>query len=183
MKQRDIKYVDAFARAASTGQLNLLLAVKAYPDLTWLDAEFRLQLGELIADQIGKLTPRKLMRLFPVEKVYDGDKQGCKDYFSTMEHIEKFGLDKKIDDAMDFLWDYVNDDIAEFMVSYMCMISKAYRKQTGREMCCDGMEIAKIPYTAYSRDGLAMISYDGDMRVTMPNIPYLTQLMYGDEFE
>lgn len=182
MNEKDIKYVDAFVRKAKEGRLDLFLAVKAYPNLTGLDAESRLQLGELIESQLGELTPMELMRLFPVKKTYDGDKYGCKDYFYTMEHISANGLNRKIANAMDFLWDYVNDDISEFLASYMCMISKAYREQTGREMCLDGMECAQIPYTAYVDGGLTMVSYDGkDTRVAMPNLPYLRQLLDEDD--
>ena len=36
---------------------------------------------------LGRTTPRALMQIFPVDKVYSGDKYDCKDYFFTMETL------------------------------------------------------------------------------------------------
>ena len=40
-----------------------------------------------------QLTPREMMSMFPIEKEYDGEKFGCKDYFYTMEKLKDFDLD------------------------------------------------------------------------------------------
>ena len=59
------------------------------------------------------------MQLFPLKKEYDGKRFGCKDYFSAMEYIGKLDQDKPIGDGkklFDFLWEYWNWDINEFLV-------------------------------------------------------------------
>lgn len=175
------KYLDALMRKIEAGNFSLFLAIKSYPVLKGCDTELLLLIGEYIEQKISEMTPEEFMRLFPISKVYDGDKCGCKDYFSTIRKINELGLHKKIENVTDFLWDYVNDDIVDFLSDYLCAIGSAYREQTGREMAFDGLEHSRIPYTAISRDGLSMVSFDGDStRVTMPNIPHLLQLM--DEF-
>lgn len=73
---------------------------------------------------MAQLTPREFMQLFPIEKTYDGDKWGCKDYFYTMKYIQKMDVDKPIGGErhlFDFLWEYQNWDINEFLVE--CMTS------------------------------------------------------------
>ncbi|MFD1179660.1 hypothetical protein ACFQ3W_25635 [Paenibacillus puldeungensis] len=77
----------------------------------------------LIFDLIGLMTPRQLMTLFPIDKDYDGDKYQTKDYFYTMDVCIKHGLDTKIGDAFDFLWDYQNWDIAGLVVEHLSITS------------------------------------------------------------
>ena len=40
-----------------------------------------LDLYRFIVSIIGKLTPKEFMQLFPIEKTYNGEKYGFKDYF------------------------------------------------------------------------------------------------------
>lgn len=172
------KYLDSFMRELEKGNFNLFLAIKSYPALNDYNVDTLLLIGDFISQKISEMTPEEFMRLFPIAKVYDGDKCGCKDYFSTIRKINELGLHKKIENVTDFLWDYTNNDIADFLSDYLCAIGRIYREQTGREMAFDGLEHSRIPYTATSRDGMSMISFDGDStRVTMPNIPYLLQII------
>lgn len=77
----------------------------------------------VLMEWLGLLTPRQLMTLFPIDKDYDGAKYETKDYFYTMDVCVKHGLDTKIGDAFDFLWDYQNWDISIFVVEFMSDIS------------------------------------------------------------
>lgn len=166
------QWLSAFARQGEQGRFNLLLAVKGYPDNDDdIPVDAGLAIGDAILCAIKQRTPRQMMELFPIKKEYDGERFGWKDFFYTMKTIEKYGLDRKIEDAVDFLWDYQNDDLARFMVQYLCFAGKAYRKQTGRSMAQDGMEAAHIPYKAIMGDGLYLISYDGDIRIEVPYLP------------
>lgn len=88
-----------------------------------------------------------------------------------MRVMEEYSLDRKIENAIDYLWDFQNDDLARFMVRYLCFAGKRYRQQTGRSMAQDGMETAHIPYEAITGDGLYLISYDGDVRIEVPYLP------------
>ena len=44
------------------------------------------------------LTPRELYQLFPIEKEYDGDKWGTKDYYYCIQEIKEIGLDTPMDE-------------------------------------------------------------------------------------
>jgi hypothetical protein len=78
----------------------------------------RFWLIESIKASIGKLTPQELMQIFPVRKVYDGERWEVKDYFFTMDVLRQHGLDKPMGGAVDdLLWNYMNRDIGEFVVA------------------------------------------------------------------
>ena len=80
-----------------------------------------------------QLTPREMMSMFPIEKEYDGEKFGCKDYFYTMEKLKDFDLDTPLgkEGLEDFLWCYWNDDLFAFDMVSMSIISNMYKAQTG----------------------------------------------------
>lgn len=166
------QYLYAFAREGECGKFNLLLAVKGYPDSDDdMPVDAGLAIGDAILCAIKQRTPRQMMDLFPVKKEYNGERFGWKDYFYTIRTMEAYGLDRKIKNAIDFLWDFQNDDLARFMVRYLCFAGKRYRQQTGRSMAQDGMEAAHIPYKAITGDGLYLISYNRDVRIEVPCLP------------
>jgi hypothetical protein len=73
--------------------------------------------------KMESLTPREFMNIFPIQKVYDGDKYECKDYFTTMDYINAIGIDEVIGANLDnLLWDYVNHDTRMFNTkTFLCM--------------------------------------------------------------
>lgn len=72
---------------------------------------------ECIVQTIGMLTPRQLIEIFPIDKIYNGDKNEMKDYYYTMEEINKIGLDNLIGNkSLELLWDYENNDLRKFLV-------------------------------------------------------------------
>jgi hypothetical protein len=80
----------------------------------------RFQYLDTFVKMIGLLMPVELLQLFPVTKIYDGDKYQMKDYFYTMECISKLDPEQRIGrEAFALLWDYTNWDISMFMVSMM----------------------------------------------------------------
>lgn len=171
MPNRD-QYLAAFVREGKRGKFNVLLAVKGFPDSEDdISAGDALAIGDAIICAIGKLTPRQMMSLFPPKKEFDGDRFGCKDFYYTKKAVKEYGIDRKIEGAVDFLLDYQNDDIARFTVEYLCFAGKRYRQLTGRNMAQDGMEAAHIAYRAITGDGLYLTDYDGDTRIEMPNLP------------
>lgn len=80
---------------------------------------------------IEAMTPRHFMRLFPIDKTYDGERWQCKDYFFTMEMIEKHGLDTPIGDALPFLWDYCNPHVRHFLTRCLQALD-VHRRQRGQ---------------------------------------------------
>lgn len=83
---------------------------------------------------MGQLTPRELMSMFPIEKEYDGEKFGCKDYYFTIEKLKRFDLDAPLGDKglEDFLWCYWNDDLFAFDMVAFSIISNMHKAQTGK---------------------------------------------------
>ena len=91
-----------------TDEENLLIKLQPMERYAYLDN---------IVQTIGMLTPRQLVEVFPIHKTYDGDKYQMKDYFYTMEEINKIGLDNPIGDkSFELLWDYENNDLRNFLV-------------------------------------------------------------------
>ena len=82
---------------------------------------------------IGRIKLKNLIKIFPIDKEYDGDKWDCKDYFFTMDVLKEKGLDNVIgrDGVFDLLWDYENRELRELTVFYMSCMSAMYQCQTG----------------------------------------------------
>lgn len=78
---------------------------------------------------VGALTPRLFNQVFPIEKTYDGQKWGCKDYFSVTEYI-----DEKIGGGFEFLLNYWNRDVLFAAVKAMNVISDWHKRQTGESV-------------------------------------------------
>jgi hypothetical protein len=95
--------------------------------------ETRLTALEVLFEFIGDLTPTELITIFPVDKVYDGDKFQCKDYFFTMDELRKIGMNKRIgpDNVLDLIWDYQNHELRELLVKYMGIMSDIRKVSTG----------------------------------------------------
>ena len=98
------------------------------------EARERLALYRTLIDgAIGSLTPAELVQVFPITKDFRGAKRGEKDYFFTLDIINKHGWNKPIgDQAYDFIWDYVNPELQELLVGLLTTVS-ALRRFRGQE--------------------------------------------------
>lgn len=87
---------------------------------------------EVISGCLSTLTTKEFMQIFPIEKNYDGEKYQMKDYFSTMEMIAGYDAEEAIgfDNIQNFLWDYQNRDIRDFMVKGIGSMDRI-RRQNG----------------------------------------------------
>src|SRR5699024_8906109 len=93
-----------------------------------------MHLYQFVINMLNKITPRHLMNVFPITKVYDGNKYEFKDYFYTMEKCNKHGLNKPIGNAFEFLWDYMNFDTGLFLVKYLSTLSDVRKIETGQSI-------------------------------------------------
>lgn len=94
-----------------------------------------LVLVDMLMDIVCRLTPAELMNIFPIEKIYDGKKYGCKDYFTTMEALQAYDLNEPIktkEKVESLLWDYMNVTVMEYQVNRMRVIGELYRLHTGK---------------------------------------------------
>lgn len=91
-----------------------------------------MHLYQFTINMLNKITPRQLMNIFPITKIYDGNKYESKDYFYSMDKCNKHGLDVPIGNAFEFLWDYMNVDTGLFLVKYLSTLSDVRRLETGQ---------------------------------------------------
>ncbi len=115
---------------------------------------------------IGRIKLKNLIKIFPIDKDYDGDKWGCKDYFFTMDVLREKGLDNAVgrDGVFDLMWDYENRDLREFTVFYMSCMSAMYKQQTGvgiAEKFCEDNGIGT--YTMDRENGLVIDNQTGEI--------------------
>lgn len=155
--ERKHKLIDIYYRqfiTATEGSAKLANALIRYANLILKDdepdqaqAESHWALMELICSQLSTITPRILMQAFPVEKSYDGEQWGTKDYFSSMLAIEEHGIDNPIGDRpiKGLLWDYMNHHVMNFVVRYLSCMSAMYKKASGKGIMEEWFEGQGIP--------------------------------------
>jgi hypothetical protein len=83
-------------------------------------------LSSLIANLLDGYTPRELLRVFPIQKYYEGYKWQVKDYFSSIEYVNEYGLDTEFtgDSGIDFIFNVQMDSfMSGIAVSFMTLAS------------------------------------------------------------
>lgn len=113
--------------------------------------ELELQYISIIRVFISELTPKELIQIFPIEKTFDGNKSGWKDYYYTMERINEIGMDTIIGKQLDnLLCDYQNNELMKFLLAEISTVSDL-RKLNGQkgiaEQWCEDNHIPT--YTEY----------------------------------
>lgn len=99
------------------------LANIAGTDKEQIDLFERYYFSELILRLIASITPSRLIRIFPINKEYDGERWETKDYFYTKKMIDEHGWDNPINEAFEFIWDYDNWELRMFWVNHSRLIS------------------------------------------------------------
>lgn len=89
--------------------------------------EYRYQELKQVMEAIGKLTPAELLRMYPVEKKFNGTKLDEKDYFYTMDKLRCRPADRPLGGANDvacLLWDYQNIDLEDVLLEWMQVLGE-----------------------------------------------------------
>lgn len=142
---KDIIYLDAFIKTIknyndnpSEEDKNMYLKRAAYYGVKFINTKEKptnptiektkddFQFSSVVKSLLGLLTPKELINIFPVDKVYDGHKWQSKDYFYTMDYInDNLKLDDPIgeDNILKLLWEYTNTDLMVFNVKIMGYMS------------------------------------------------------------
>lgn len=109
---------------------------------------------ETVTQVLSLFTPREFMQMFPVRKEYNGEKYEIKDYFFTMDAAEKIGLDTRMgDNATEFLFDYCNNDVDRYMVTWMMIVNRMHQLNGGKDMLLEFMEDQGVAPHAIRREG------------------------------
>ncbi|AVK62444.1 hypothetical protein C5Z25_12045 [Lactobacillus sp. CBA3605] len=95
-----------------------------------VEAKERFEQMDKELDLLRGMTPRQLLRIFPIDKTYDktGD---VKDYRTTVKMLDTYGMDTRIDSVVDFLWDYSNWDLRIYLVDYLTALDDL-EKENGK---------------------------------------------------
>lgn len=128
---------------------------------------------------IGRIKLKNLIKILPIDKDYDGDKWGCKDYFFTIDVLKEKGLKNAVgsDSVLDLMWDYMNNDLREFTVFYMSCMSAMYKQQTGVGIVgkfCEDNVIGT--YTMDRENGMLIDNQTGEI-VKVSNKPSFMQIV------
>ena len=96
--------------------------------------ETRMALYNALISYMSDLSPSEFERIFPIDKVFDGEKRGYIDYFYTKRMISKLPQDKPIgeENIVDFITGYGSNTIRLFLVRYLVALERIRRKQ-GKE--------------------------------------------------
>lgn len=113
--------------------------------------ETKFSLVNIVNSLMSLITPRDFENIFPIDKEYDGEKWGMKDYFYTRKFIEEFGLDRVIGDEIeDFLWDYLNLTTRLYTVRCLGIMSDLHKLETGKGIMEEFFEEQGVPtYTMH----------------------------------
>ena len=102
-------------------------------------------------ESLKTLTPKVLQQLFPISKIYDGEKFDCLDYYTTKKSLSEFNENepfyitdykfkmteeelKKREEKVSFLiMEYQNKDIRKFNIGYMVLSNKLNRMINGTD--------------------------------------------------
>lgn len=114
---------------------------------TLREAQAAFTMMDLTVAVLGYINVCNLSTMFPVAKEYDGEKWCCKDYFFTMDVLNKMDWDKPLgkEGMLDLLWDYQNDDLRNFLSEYLSATSELYRAETGKGLAEQWCEDNGIP--------------------------------------
>lgn len=125
---------------------------------------------ELAQEQMGLLTPNEFRTVFPIKKEYDGQRDGFKDYHSTMEELKKIGMDTPIGEhVQSLLFDYQNRHVIHFNVFKMMVVDKL-RAYNGEPSMVEAFfaENGVYPKRLMTDDSGKQFMYDPDRHTSYP---------------
>lgn len=128
---------------------------------------------------IGRIKLKNLIKIFPIDKTYDGDKWGCKDYFFTMDVLREKGLDNAVgrDNVFDLMWDYENRELRKLTVFYMSCMSAMYQRQTGVSFMDKFCEDNNIDSYSVDRENGIIVNNQTGKIAKLSNKPSFMQIV------
>jgi len=129
------------------------------------------------------MTPRQFITTFPIEKVYDGEKYGMKDYYSVRSELDKYPPDLPIKQNIDsVLMEYYNRDINMFKVQKWLTVDRLRRFQGERGLLEEFAEEHGVAtYTFYKDENMMINNSTGETVEIQPAIPRGIHVIEGDQ--
>lgn len=90
--------------------------------------------NELYKMMVSQLTYKEFTEIYPIDKSYDGNKIGIRDYYSTMNYLSTIDLDSTIDtkeNVMDLFWEYSNFELLDVASASLDVTSVMSEKLLG----------------------------------------------------
>lgn len=147
-----------------------MISMRSEEEIRSLSREY-LQVNYSVCDALQEIPVETFVRWFPIEKTYDGERWGVKDYYYTVDQLH--GMDK-ITKPYVFLMDYQNKTVIRYMVNVLCALSAECTKagvETPMEQFCE-----KNGVTVYRRVKLGEGKYlfagsDGSQQILRDRQP------------
>lgn len=120
------------------------------------EVENKFQTIQIVKELMMQLTLKEFVNLFPIKKEYNHSEEDCwKDYFYTANKLKEYDMDSQLGDKFeDFIWDYTNDTVCQFMVETLCTASKLRQFQGQPSITEEWAEKNDIPtYTVNEKQG------------------------------
>ena len=129
------------------------------------------------------MTPRQFITTFPIEKVYDGEKYGMKDYYSVRSELDKYPPDLPIKQNIDsVLMEYYNRDINRFQVQKWLTVDRLRRFRGERGLLEEFAEEHSIAtYTLYKDENMMVNNITGEAFDIQLAIPRGIHVIEGDQ--
>lgn len=120
--------------------------------------------------QMSMLTPFEFMTVFPISKEFDGHRYGVKDYHSTMEELNKIGMETPIGDNVEsLLFDYYNQHVIRFVLFKMKLVDRERAMQGLPSMIVEFFAKKGVfPMTMMTDENGKRFMYDPIKQTTYP---------------
>src|SRR5690625_3685810 len=129
-----MKYMNVLKMRRIRNLSNVMLipsvkVIKSLPrELTYDQSVYAFHLTNSIQQIMSQLTPKEFINIFPITKDYKGYKWDIKDYYSTMEYVNKLDQSRPIGEEIDkFLREYMNEEINRFSIAILRLMSSIRR--------------------------------------------------------
>lgn len=109
-------------------------AIRSIPYIDEDDMGSLSVLIQLVNIELKKMTYKEFIQIFPIDKWYDGDKEGWKDYYYTINYIKEKGEDNLIEEPFELVLEYQNIYVELFAVQWMHYVDTCMKEETGIDL-------------------------------------------------
>lgn len=102
-----------------------------------------------------KLTPSDIENIFPIQKIYDGERRESKDYFYTKHYLNSLDSCAPLGENLEeLLWEYVNPELRKFNLAQLKAIDFLRKFEGKQGIMEEWVDANKIQTYFLRKDGL-----------------------------